>query len=785
MDAIGSGHADRLDRRAIRGRRRGIVGVLLTAASMVAPASASAAVGWSSPHTLATGKVALLGLAVARNGLTAVAWQGSAGLELATGTPAQLGRGRVVSTQPEAQRLVRRDRVDLAIARTGAAALVWESTPRRGSADPSEAVWVAFRPAGGTWEAPRRLARAGYWPQVAFDQAGNATVTWWSFTRIQAVERPAGGGWTAPVDIGGGGAQPQLAVAADGRAAVVWSARSGIGGALRAGAGAGFGPAQTIAGSASSPGDVYGGARVAFDGSGRAIATWFHNGGREAAVAAPGEAWSAPAADRPAYAAFNGGATEAPPVLDAAGEEYAAWWAGTLDGTRSVVQVARRSAAGAFGAPQTLATAATGLSRPPALAVDEAGDAVVAWQEKRGSAILTRAAPRPAGAPAFAAGVVLGRRAGQLSYSEFGVTVPRVGLDGAGHAVATWQTCTALVRCTIETATASVATVPRLRARAKAVPEASGLRHATLALGATAVLPLVGLDGVWIASAPSDRPGLLASIQRVDLKTNRLVGPSIAFPERTVEAAVGAGAIWAVHYTDPGFTHQEIVGLDPTSGAQVGPAIAMPPERTVANGILSYEPCEPLALRLFDALCPGAPWTPDRHAGVAPGGPVWVLAHTWDFHDGGTALRVDPATGRVLAKAALGFSASAPDVDRGGALWTAGYLQSPAKRTRPDGTVTAVPPSVGRSPGVAVDAHAAWVLGHAARRSNGRTILTKRLQRVDLQSARPVGKQLVLGSVPLDFTLGTNRNVITIGSGSAWIVGPKFGTITRVYLPQR
>jgi len=430
-------------------------GLALGAAVLAPPAHAA---GWSPPRTLAAGKVGLLGLSVAPNGRTAVAWQTAAGLEVAIGRKGRLGPPQVVSRQTDAERLVHRERVQLAIAPTGVAALVWQSTPRRGAADPLAAVWVAFRPAGGGWEAPRRLAAAAYWPQIGIDAAGNATVTWFAgpLARTQGVERPAGGAWGTPFDIGQGGADPRLAVAADGRAAVVWSG-GGISGALRAGAHSGFGPAQTIAGPSTGPADGYSGARVRFDAAGRVVATWHHSAVLETSATTAGGSWSSPAVDQPGYAPLDAGDYEAPRASDAAGDEFAAWWAGTRDGSRSVVQVARRPVAGAFEATQTLAVshAALGLSRPPALAVTAAGAAVVVWQQRLGARVVTRAALRRAGSTRFGPAAAIDRRPGLLSDNPY-AGMPQVAVDRAGVAVAAWQTCTTSSRCTLETATVNL-----------------------------------------------------------------------------------------------------------------------------------------------------------------------------------------------------------------------------------------------------------------------------------------------------------------------------------------
>jgi PKD domain len=97
-------------------------------------------------------------------------------------------------------------------------------------------VRAAYKPAGGEWQAPVDVSTPGeeaQFPRVALDADGDALVLWGGSTGelgahavVQAAYRPAGGSWEAPTDISedGGNAFPSdVAFDADGNAAVVWT----------------------------------------------------------------------------------------------------------------------------------------------------------------------------------------------------------------------------------------------------------------------------------------------------------------------------------------------------------------------------------------------------------------------------------------------------------------------------------------------------------------------------------------------------------------------------------
>ncbi|HEX3042060.1 MAG TPA: hypothetical protein VHP56_08250 [Solirubrobacterales bacterium] len=119
----------------------------------------------------------------------------------------------------------------------GNAIVAWSGN--LGEAGEHDTVRAAYRPAGGTWEAPVDLSDEGgngFPSDVVFDQSGNAAIVWerWDGVTnlVQAAYRPAGGEWEEPIDLSEEGKQgmdavvvldaPGSAEVADGDATAVW-----------------------------------------------------------------------------------------------------------------------------------------------------------------------------------------------------------------------------------------------------------------------------------------------------------------------------------------------------------------------------------------------------------------------------------------------------------------------------------------------------------------------------------------------------------------------------------
>ena len=98
--------------------------------------------------------------------------------------------------------------------------------------------------AAPTWLAPSQLSSSKEGlnsPDLAMDARGNSVAVWSApegsaVERIEASVRPAGGSWSGPVPLSAGGVKaqdPQVAVDDAGDATVVWSQEEGSATVLR------------------------------------------------------------------------------------------------------------------------------------------------------------------------------------------------------------------------------------------------------------------------------------------------------------------------------------------------------------------------------------------------------------------------------------------------------------------------------------------------------------------------------------------------------------------------
>ncbi|MDX6646372.1 MAG: hypothetical protein QOK40_2099, partial [Miltoncostaeaceae bacterium] len=181
-------------------------------------------------------------------------------------------------------------------------------------------------------------------PRVAIDRNGDAVTAWVGTADdgspiLQVAVRPAGGRFGGPAQLSGSGqaSAPAVAMGAGGDAVVAWLENGAVRAAARRPGGP-FSPAVSLTAPAGAM-EQLDGPELAVTGDGRAIAVWTRGRGTRAGLQVtsytPGAGWTAPI------------------TLSAAGE----------------------------------------LASEPAVAVDEAGDAVVAWrQATAGGRGLVRAA---------------------------------------------------------------------------------------------------------------------------------------------------------------------------------------------------------------------------------------------------------------------------------------------------------------------------------------------------------------------------------------------------------
>jgi hypothetical protein len=264
------------------------------------------------------------------------------------------------------------------------------------SAGDATAVWSAegqvegaYRPAGEGWEAPVDLSNPepagdapvgpgnGQAPTIGVDGAGDVTVIWESWaggmTLIEAVERPAGGAWSVPTVIGeeptASNPEPWVAVDSAGDAVAVWKKAEVIQSAFRP-AGGSWGAPIAISGEESFV------PQAAMNAAGDATVVWMaHRGGRyvvKSAFRPAGGEWESPTlVSQPGE---EGGDPQI--ALDAAGDTLVAW-RGEDAGTE-YVRTATRPAGGSWEVPTDASTAGEEVQSIQD-AVAPNGDAIVAW----------------------------------------------------------------------------------------------------------------------------------------------------------------------------------------------------------------------------------------------------------------------------------------------------------------------------------------------------------------------------------------------------------------------
>ena len=297
-------------------------------------------------------------------------------------------------------------------------------------------VEAVTRTAAGVLGTPQRLSRAGQPAsdvEVAVDAAGNAVFTWLrsdgtndlvqarslsatgTLSRIRTLSDPGHDAW-----------EPQVAVDDDGDAVFAWRRSDGTDFRIEA---ATLSAAGTLSAPAvlSDSGEDAVRPKVAITGAGDAVLTW---------TRWDGDDWRVQSATRPAGGAFtapvnrsdDGGDALYPDVdIDEDGDAYFAWqrW----DGTDYRIQTLLLSAAGTPGVTHTVSDAGENGSGS-AVAVDDRGDAVIAWS-LTGSDRLVQAAKM---SPADTIGVPE-----TLSDAGEDAVIPHADVDDDGDGVITWS----------------------------------------------------------------------------------------------------------------------------------------------------------------------------------------------------------------------------------------------------------------------------------------------------------------------------------------------------------
>jgi hypothetical protein len=320
-------------------------------------------------------------------------------------------------------------RPQVAVDPAGNAVAIWER-----HVGGEEIVEATERPAGGDWSKPEVLSlpdEEGERSQVTIDAAGTAIAVWFTEESpgafvVRSAARPPGGEWSEPEDVSDSVSEaitPLLAVDAGSEAVAIWTAfDSGdriVQAAIRSADGEWSDPEDLFEAGLVTPLEA---PDVAIDAAGNAIAVWRLEGGNDivqAAVRPAGGDWADP--DDLSGAGEDAG--EPAVAMNDAGEAVAVWR--RLDGTKDIIQAAVRPAGGDWADPDDLSDASQNAAEP-AVAIDEAGEAVAVWT--RG---IIQASTRPAG----------GEWADPDDLSAAGQhgTSPVVAMNIAVGAVAVWE----------------------------------------------------------------------------------------------------------------------------------------------------------------------------------------------------------------------------------------------------------------------------------------------------------------------------------------------------------
>lgn len=291
-------------------------------------------------------------------------------------------------------------RPEVAVDPAGNAVAIWER-----HVGGEEIVEASQRPAGGDWSEPEVLSlpgEEGQQSQVAIDASGNAIAVWITGESspgfvVRSAVRPPGGEWSEPEDVSDSISEavtPLLAVDAASEAVAVWTA-------FVAGDRIVQGAVRSASGEWSDPDDLSDAGQnvtplnpldVAIDAPGNAVAVWKLEGSNDivqAAVRPTGEDnWEEPED----LSGAGQDAGEPAVAMNEAGEAVAVWT--RLDGI-DTIQAAVRPADGDWADPDDLSDASQNAGEP-GVAIDEAGEAVAVWHRFDGSNFIVQAAVQPA-----------------------------------------------------------------------------------------------------------------------------------------------------------------------------------------------------------------------------------------------------------------------------------------------------------------------------------------------------------------------------------------------------
>ena len=269
-------------------------------------------------------------------------------------------------------------------------------------------IMARTRPLGGGWSQPVTIATnvglstdVDRFDQAAADTRGDVVVVWTvqkgepgGNRTIAMAVKPAGGAFAPPQTLATA-YQPgpvDAAIGANGDLAVAWSTFRGAGEQYRVAVGR-IGekfPARVL-----SPVTDAGELLIAVDGRGETVAVWTKNGSRQtvwASIRAPGGRFG------PARRLNdNRGDDDNDPALavNARGDAVVAWDFVDYADSPGAIEASVRRAGGRFPSHPRVFAADWGVM--PQVAIDDAGDAVVAWRAGASNGYALKTSSKPAG----------------------------------------------------------------------------------------------------------------------------------------------------------------------------------------------------------------------------------------------------------------------------------------------------------------------------------------------------------------------------------------------------
>jgi PKD domain len=304
---------------------------------------------------------------------------------------------------------------------------------------------TAYRPAGGSWQAPVTLSETGYdagSAQIAVDPEGDAAAVWSTFPpasgrTIQAAVKSHAGTWSAPVtlaDIGEPEGKPQIAIDSRGNAVAVWEEQpinpgpQYIQTAVRPAGGVWSAPVNVPGSNGRDP-------SIAMDAEGNAIVTWLSFESIQSAIRlASTGTWQAPT--NVAAVGLDAGGHPGGPALavDGQGDAVVAWSSASGNGANHIVYAASLSKGGSWQTPAELSGASFDAAAPH-VGLDPQDDATVVWSasESGGNAVIQAAVKPSGGAWQPPADIV---ETGEEASNQI---EPDVAVDREGNEVATWE----------------------------------------------------------------------------------------------------------------------------------------------------------------------------------------------------------------------------------------------------------------------------------------------------------------------------------------------------------